>query len=131
MTLLELLLLYIAFRAKHYACDFLLQTDWMALTKGKPGREGYKALFSHTALHAIGTLVITLIFAPAFWWLALVDFIIHSVVDRLKGIFTWGNQWTPNDTVFWWTFGLDQEAHNFTHLTYIVLIVVFSGGIVA
>lgn len=118
----SLLLLYILFRLKHFGCDFLLQTDWMALTKGKPGREGWSALFTHTAIHAVGTLIITAIFAPALCWLGLVDFVVHSVIDRVKGVFTYKKGWTPKDTIFWWTLGADQEAHNFTHLAYIVLI---------
>lgn len=130
MTLLEILLLYIVFRIKHFACDFMLQTDWMALTKGRPGKEGYQALFSHTLIHALGTLLIVLAFAPALWWLALVDFVIHSVVDRLKGLITIKKGWKTNDTLFWWAFGADQELHNFTHLAYIVVILVYQGGIV-
>jgi hypothetical protein len=46
----------------------------MALTKGKPGWEGYRALFSHTAIHALGTFLIVLVFAPAYggwdWWIS-------------------------------------------------------------
>ncbi len=61
MGFLDILFLYIAFRLKHFVCDFLLQSDWMALSKGKPGREGYTALFTHTAIHATGTLIIMLL----------------------------------------------------------------------
>ncbi len=123
MGLFEILTLYIAFRIKHFMCDFILQTDWMALTKGLPGKEGYKALFSHTLIHASGTLLVVLVLAPAFWWLAVVDFVIHSLIDRLKGVVTIHENLTVKDTMFWWLFGLDQEAHNFTHLGYIIIIV--------
>lgn len=123
MGLFEILTLYVAFRIKHFLCDFVFQTDWMALTKGKPGKEGYKALFTHTLIHSIGTLIVVGVLAPAFWWLALVDFVIHSLVDRLKGIVTLRKDLTVKDTMFWWLFGIDQEAHNFTHLGFIVVIV--------
>ena len=129
MSPLEILLLYIAFRLKQYICDFVLQTDWMALTKGKPGKEGYKALFSHTLHHGIGTAIISLIFAPALWWLGVVDFIVHSVVDRTKGVITNKKGWSYRDRGFWWSFGLDQEAHNYTHLAYIIFIVSVAGGV--
>lgn len=129
MTLTTLLFLYVLFRAKQYAGDFLLQTDWMALTKGMPGWRGYKALFSHTSIHALGTLAIALAFVPSMWWLGALDFAVHSAVDRLKGILTYRRGWKPNDRLFWWSFGLDQEAHNFTHLIYIVMIVAHAGGI--
>lgn len=131
MTPAALLLLYICFRLKQFGGDFLLQTDWMALNKGRPGREGYRALFSHTIYHAAGTMVITLFFAPALWWLGLVDFAVHSAVDRVKGLITYKKGWKYTDRWFWWSFGLDQEAHNFTHLAYIVVIVLHLGGIQA
>ena len=123
-----LLILYLCFRLKHFTCDFLLQTTWMATSKGKAGIEGYKALFAHTAIHAVGTLLIVLIFAPALWWLSIVDFIIHSIVDRLKGKFTIGKHLKPKDTLFWWAFGFDQEMHNLTHIGYISIIFMNLGG---
>ncbi len=130
MSLSAVLLLYIAFRIKQFICDFLLQNDWMALNKGRPGAEGYKALFSHTIFHGIGTTIIAMIFAPSLWWLGAADFVIHSMVDRLKGILTYDRGWKDTDRWFWWSFGLDQEAHNFTHLAYVVLIILSHGGIV-
>lgn len=129
MDFFSLLLLYVLFRLKHFACDFLFQSDWMALTKGKPGREGYRALFTHSAIHGVGTALITLFFAPALWWLGLVDFVVHSIVDRIKGYFTYRQGWTSKDTLFWWTLGADQEAHNFTHLAYIVIIWMYLNGL--
>lgn len=128
MTFSTLLILYILFRVKHFACDYLLQSDWMALTKGQPGREGWSALLTHAAIHAFGTLLITLWSAPALWWLGPLDFVIHATIDRIKGYFTIKKRWTPKDTIFWWTMGADQEAHNFTHLGYIVLIYLHQSG---
>lgn len=129
MSLYSLLMLYIAFRIKHFTCDFLLQTDWMALNKGKPGMEGYKALFYHTGTHAAGSFLIAAIFTPALWWLGIADFIVHSTVDRIKGVLTYQKGWQYTDRAFWWSFGLDQEAHNFTHLGYIILIFAHAGGL--
>lgn len=129
MNPFSLVLLYSLFRIKHFACDFLLQTDWMALTKGKPGGEGYRALFTHSAIHALGTLLIVMLFAPALWWLGLLDFVVHSAIDRVKGYYTYKNGWLPKDRIFWWTLGADQEAHNFTHLGYIVLIYMHGTGL--
>ncbi len=129
MSLFTLLLLYMAFRAKQFICDFILQTDWMALNKGKPGREGYEALLMHAGTHAAGSLLIALVFAPAMWWLCILDLIVHSLVDRVKGVITYRAGWTYQDRMFWWSFGLDQEAHNFTHVAYIILIVAHAGGL--
>ena len=118
-----ILLLYIAFRAKQFICDFLLQTSWMALHKGDPGLAGYKALGAHTAIHALGTLSIMLLFAPYLWWLALVDFVIHGGADRIKAAVTAHYGFNTRGSAFWYLLGLDQEIHNFTHLGYIILIV--------
>ena len=129
MTLTVLLLLYICFRIKQVTCDFLLQTAWMALNKGNPGWSGYKPLFVHAGIHAIGTLLIVLIFSPALWWFCLVDFVVHSLVDRIKALMTKQQKWTPGNWKFWWSFGMDQEAHNFTHLAYILIIITKMGGV--
>ena len=129
MTPVSILTLYLVFRLKHFACDFMFQFDWMALNKGKPGKEGYNALFSHTLIHAIGTLLIMLVFVPGLWWLAIIDLVIHSIIDRLKGVLTFQKDWKPRDTVFWWAFGVDQELHNLTHVAYIVFIFIHKGGV--
>lgn len=127
MTPSAILALYICFRIKHFVSDFLLQTDWMALNKGKPGIEGYRALMSHCIVHAAGTLILMGVFAPSLWWLAVVDFLFHAMVDRFKGILTYQKGWQYNDRWFWWSFGLDQEAHNFTHLGYILIAIANQG----
>ena len=129
MSVQLLIILYILFRVKHYVCDFLLQNGWMALKKGVPGKEGYVPLLVHSATHAVGTTVIALYFAPSLWWLGIVDLVIHSLIDRVKGLITHKKGWKPSDVTFWWVLGLDQEAHNFTHLAYIIVIVMAAGGI--
>lgn len=120
--MITVLYLYLIFRIKQFACDFLFQTNWMANMKGKPGPEGYKALFAHTGIHAFATLLIILAAAPALWWLAAVDFAVHSFVDRIKGRITDAKKWGPEKRLFWIAFGLDQEAHNLTHLVYVLVI---------
>jgi hypothetical protein len=128
MSLFAILLLYLAFRVKQVVCDFFLQTSWMALTKGNPLTEGgAKALCAHAGVHGLGTLLVTLIFAPAFWWLGLVDFLVHAGIDKVKARINAKYNWTYKDTHYWWAFGLDQEAHNLTHLVYIIVIVMASG----
>ena len=127
MTLLTILFLYLAFRAKQFICDFVLQTDWMALNKGKPGTEGLKPLLLHAAVHGAGTLLVVLIFAPALWWLGPVDVVIHALVDRFKGLLSYKKGWQTTDRWFWWSFGLDQEAHNLTHVAYMLLILAQAG----
>lgn len=128
-ALFFILILYIAFRLKQLFCDFILQTGWMALHKGDPGMAGYKPLAAHAGIHAIGTLIIMLVLAPHFWWLAIVDFVAHGAVDRLKAMVTAYYKLDISQSRFWWAIGLDQEAHNFTHLAYIVFIVMGTAGL--
>lgn len=128
MSLVDILLLYLAFRVKQVVCDFFLQTSWMALVKGYPfNMGGSKALFLHAGIHAAFTFLVVAIFAFQFWWLALVDFVVHGMIDKGKAMIVNKKGWTYKDDAYWWIFGLDQEAHNLTHLAYIIIIVLAAG----
>ena len=128
MSLIDILVLYLAFRAKQVICDFFLQTSWMANVKGAPfNMGGAKALGMHAGIHAAFTFILVFIFAPQLWWLGAVDFVVHALIDKIKAAITQGRGWNYKDGPYWWAFGLDQEAHNLTHLIYIIAIVVQSG----
>lgn len=130
MTLLELLLLYLAFRAKQVICDYFLQTGWMASAMASPRDVGgTRALVLHAGIHAAFTFMLVVLFAPSMWWLGLADFFIHGAIDRFKAEVNLRHGWTHKDTRFWWAFGLEQEAHNITHLVYIILILWHNGWI--
>lgn len=101
----------------------------MALNRGKAGKGGYLPLAAHSAIHALGTLLICLFFMPQLWWLSLVDFFVHGLVDRIKAVLTDRQGWTEKDKAFWVVLGIDQEAHNLTHLAYIILLVIAVGGV--
>ena len=129
MNLTEIFFLYLAFRVKQVVCDFFLQSSWMALVKGHPlKQDGAKALFIHAGIHAAFTFALMLFFAPQLWWIALVDLVVHSIIDKSKAMLNHKMGWTYKDNAYWWAFGLDQEAHNLTHLAYIVFIVIRSGA---
>jgi hypothetical protein len=64
------------------------------------------------------------------WWLALVDVFLHGLIDRIKAVLTDKMGWTSQNKAFWVSLGIDQEAHNLTHLGYIMLIIISLGGIV-
>lgn len=124
MSLFDILVVYLAFRAKQVICDFFLQTAWMATVKGRPfNMGGAKALVSHVSVHAAFTFLLMFIFAPALWWLGIVDFFAHATIDKIKSVVTTKYGWTYKDGPYWWAFGIDQEAHNLTHLVYVILIV--------
>ena len=128
MTFVNVIILYLAFRAKQVICDFFLQTSWMASVKGSPfNMGGAKALGLHAGIHAVATLLLMLIFAPDLWWLAAVDFVVHAVIDKVKGAITNRFGWTYKDNPYWWAFGIDQEMHNLTHFAYVLIILAHQG----
>jgi hypothetical protein len=128
MTLLDVIIIYLAFRAKQVICDFFLQTSWMATVKGNPfNMGGARALGLHAGIHAGFTLLLTLIFAPDLWWLGAVDFVVHACIDKIKATITTKCGWTYKDGKYWWAFGIDQEAHNLTHFAYLLIIVAHKG----
>ena len=113
---------YLAFVAKQLVADFFLQSKWMAM--GKEGEADWlKPLAAHAAIHALITLVIVLVVQPGFWWLALVDFVIHFVIDRGKGVICRKCGLMPTMPAFWWAIGTDQALHQVTHLVYVILLV--------
>jgi hypothetical protein len=116
-----LLAVYLAFAAKHLVADYYLQTAWMAL--GKERAEGWVApLAAHAAIHAAGTLVIVVVMRPSFWWLALVDFLVHGAIDRGKGLTVRRLHLSLDRAGFWWAIGTDQTLHQITHFAYVVVL---------
>ena len=70
--------------AKHIIADFMLQNAWMAI--GKDQRLGWALpLLAHCLVHLAVALVLILVVAPRFWFVAFIDFAIHITVDRLSG----------------------------------------------
>ena len=130
MTLLAVFFLYLAFRLKQYICDFVLQTNWMGTQKGSPSVEGYKALALHIVYHGLGTLIVVLVFMPSLWWLAIIDIIIHGVIDKSKAMLNNIKKIKDSQRAFWLFIGFDQELHNLTHLSYIMFMIFKAGGVV-
>jgi Protein of unknown function (DUF3307) len=114
-------LLVLAFAVKHLAADFFLQTNWMA--QGKQRSSAWLGpLCAHTGLHGLGTLAIALAVKPALWWLALVDFAIHTGIDRGKVLVGQRTSLPTTDARFWWLMGIDQFLHHVTHLGLAVVL---------
>ena len=109
------------FIIKHLLSDFILQTSWMA--KGKEQTAGWFApLLAHIAVHAAGTLLIALLLAPQLAWLAIVDLIVHGLIDRSKTLIQKRQQLKIEQAAYWWLFGIDQTLHHLTHLVFAVWI---------
>lgn len=109
------------FILKQLFADFIFQTAWMA--KGKEGRTGWiLPLGAHVAIHALATLMICLLLSPGLAWLALVDFIVHAVIDRGKSLVQGKFRFTPDQSGYWWMLGMDQTLHHATHLLFAVAL---------
>lgn len=81
--ILEIFLLLVLFQVKHFMADYPLQNGYM-LKKFLSDWGFVLPLLSHAGVHAGFTLAICLWWAPNLWWLALVDLIIHFIMDRAK-----------------------------------------------
>lgn len=75
--------LLIAYQLKHFVADFLLQGKYM-LGKFKPGWDFVLPLSAHCGVHALLTLIIVWQTNQSYWWLAIVDFVVHFIMDRIK-----------------------------------------------
>jgi hypothetical protein len=112
--------------AKHLIADFFVQTEWMAV--GKSQETGWVLPLSiHAGIHAFGTLIICLALAPAIFWFAAVDFVVHFLLDRAKGLLTRRAALTPNHSTFWWLLGTDQSLHGLTNFIFALWIAAAHG----
>jgi len=100
------------FLIKHFIADFPLQTQWMV--QGKARRNW--PLLAHAGVHAAFTALILLPLAPQLLWLAAVEWLAHSGIDRLKAHPDLGGRWNPSQPQFWWALGADQLAHGLCYV---------------
>ena len=102
--------------AKHYVFDFVLQTPYMFLNKGKYGHPGG---ILHAGLHALGSIAAIVILPPSFVIaLAIVvgEFVIHYHVDWSKEQIERRLKLTGTDAGHYIVFGFDQLLHQLTYL---------------
>jgi Protein of unknown function (DUF3307) len=98
---------------KHVIADFVLQSSWMAI--GKDQKTGWALpLLAHCLVHLASSMVLILIIAPRFWFVALIDFAIHIVVDRAKGLCASTFDVNVGHPWFWTLIGVDQALHHLT-----------------
>jgi len=111
-----LFILLVLFQIKHFLADFVFQNVWM-LQKSQPGWNFVPPLSLHCGIHAVSTLAIVLYIQPSLWWLSLVDFAIHFVMDRVKAGPRYMGRWSDvRSHGYWICFGFDQMVHHLTHL---------------
>ena len=100
---------------KHIVADFFLQNTWMAL--GKDRKTGWALpLLAHCLVHLAVSMTLILIIAPRFWFVAVIDFLIHITVDRAKGFVAANFDMTleHRHPWFWTLIGVDQALHHLT-----------------
>jgi hypothetical protein len=114
-------LLLVVFQVKHFIADFPLQFPYM-LRKLSAGWEFVWPLTLHCTVHAVLTLFICLVVEPHYWWLAILDFVVHFIMDRIKsGPRYLGRFRDVTSSKFWMAFGFDQMVHHLTHF-YIIWV---------
>ena len=113
------------FQVKHFISDYPLQNQYM-LGKFKGGTEWILPLLAHTSVHAIGTFIIAIFFVsfPLAITLAILDFCIHSIMDRIKASPDLLGRFNPEQPYFWWALGFDQMIHHLTHYLLIAIIII-------
>lgn len=129
-------ILIVLYEIKHYTCDFIFQSHPYFLGKFRAGWDFVLPLLAHTAIHALGTFLITIFLVN--WKVALClsayDMIVHTVMDRIKASPNMMGRWhaltadtfktaTPaqkkGNGYFWLCLGFDQAIHNITHASII------------
>lgn len=100
---------------KHFCADFLFQTAGIA--RGKAARQRWLTpLLLHALGHAVLTLVVAILAFPQFWWVAVVEFVVHAGIDRAKVIAGNKARIDTSMTAYWWLLGFDQMLHQLTNV---------------
>ena len=84
----------------HFIADFILQTDYIALNKSKYT----ECLLTHCGIYSIPFLIFGLEYA-------LINGILHFVVDYFSSALTTTFYVNDKRRYFWWTIGCDQAIH--------------------
>ena len=89
--------------------------NWTFASTGKDQKKGWALpLLVHCLIHLAVALAMILIVAPRFWFVAFIDFAIHIVIDRCKGLCVSTFNVTMEHQWFWWLIGIDQALHHLT-----------------
>ncbi|GAB4528650.1 MAG: hypothetical protein Tsb0010_11060 [Parvularculaceae bacterium] len=117
--------LLIIFQIKQFIGDYVLQTGWMVVGKGRADLGFVFPLSVHVGVHALLTLGIVYYLDPSLWYLALFDFGVHFTMDRIKSAPNLLGRF--NDTSkssFWIPMGFDQMVHHLTHYAIIYWLLI-------
>lgn len=83
----EVFLLLLAFQAKHFIADYILQTERMLLKFSRFVTDWVPALGAHCLVHMVFTFIISIIYTNNIdlsFVVSIMDYIIHFIMDRIK-----------------------------------------------
>lgn len=126
MQSMTVVYLFIGLITKHFLCDFPLQTRYQYSNKGTYGHPGG---LLHALISVAGTmvaLVVVLGYYNFFWWVALLEGVIHYHMDWAK--MNLNNKWKLGPLTseqFWWLLGFDQWIHYLTYAAMIIWLMMF------
>lgn len=94
------------------------------LKKVSPGWDFFLPLLSHSLVHGVFSLAIILFVRPSYWWLSLIDLIVHFLMDRIKaGPRYLGRFNDKNRSSYWNSLGFDQMIHHLTHIGIVWILI--------
>lgn len=110
---------------KHAIADLWLQSRFNNKKQyGEKEQLLKPKLWLHSLDHAVLTCIATLIFAGLYWAIiiAIIDFVLHSVIDYVKRIYTLRTQITTSSNKFWKVQAIDQIAHFSCYMLYVLMV---------
>ncbi len=110
------------FQTKHLICDYMLQTPFQYLNKGKYGHPGG---IIHAGIHMLGSIPAIVLFGPTLGLVAALlamEFAVHYHVDWLKEQITKRRGLSHSGALFWAVFGADQFLHQMTYLAMLAVL---------
>lgn len=122
-----LIAVFAVLQIKHFVFDYLVQTPYQFLNKGKYGHPGG---ILHAGLQALGTTVAFFIISPALAvGVAIIvgEFLAHYHIDWTKEWWLRTGGYTTSDGAYWRIYGIDQFAHQ---ATYVVIAAILAGQFV-
>jgi len=122
---LSYVLFFYLLLVKHAVADLWLQSRLNNPKYGDKKNLIDRKLWIHSLDHAVPTAVITLLFAGLWWAIiaALLDFVLHSVIDWIKRVYTLDRKITTKQNLFWKIQAVDQILHYTTYLIIILLVI--------
>ncbi len=109
------------FQLKHWLFDFLLQTNYQLMNKGRYGHPGG---IIHSGGHMLGSVPILIMMDPGMNWvigLAVAEFVVHYHCDWVKERMNRTHGWSMENRGFWLALGADQAFHQLTYVAMIAM----------